>query len=102
MSVQFGPHRPGENGSSSKPWNYYTTKSDTGFVGLSNQGATCYMNSLLQTLYMTPEFRKALYKWEYVEEIEGPKEDSIPYQLQQLFGNLQLTNRSAVETKVYF
>lgn len=30
------------------------------FVGLSNQGATCYMNSLLQTLYMTPEVR-ALY-----------------------------------------
>jgi ubiquitin carboxyl-terminal hydrolase 47 len=35
------------------------------FVGLSNQGATCYMNSLLQTLYMTPEFRAALYKWNY-------------------------------------
>jgi ubiquitin carboxyl-terminal hydrolase 47 len=35
------------------------------YVGLSNQGATCYMNSLLQTLYMTPEFRTALYKWKY-------------------------------------
>lgn len=29
------------------------------FVGLSNQGATCYMNSLLQTLYMTPEVRSS-------------------------------------------
>ena len=32
------------------------------FVGLSNQGATCYMNSLLQTLFMTPDFRNELYK----------------------------------------
>ena len=33
------------------------------FAGLGNQGATCYMNSLLQALYMTPEFRKMLYAW---------------------------------------
>lgn len=31
------------------------------FVGLSNQGATCYMNSLLQTLYMTPEVCVCVY-----------------------------------------
>ncbi len=35
----------------------------SGFVGLVNQAMTCYLNSLLQTLYMTPEFRKALYRY---------------------------------------
>lgn len=28
-----------------------------GLCGISNQGATCYLNSLLQTLLLTPEFR---------------------------------------------
>lgn len=27
------------------------------FCGLRNQGATCYLNSLIQTLFLTPEFR---------------------------------------------
>jgi len=36
----------------------HDSKKETGFVGLKNQGATCYMNSLLQTLYHLPFFRK--------------------------------------------
>jgi len=36
-------------------------RSDTGYCGLVNQAMTCYLNSLLQTLFMTPEFRNALY-----------------------------------------
>ena len=30
------------------------------FVGLINQGATCYLNSLIQALFMTPDFRRGL------------------------------------------
>jgi ubiquitin carboxyl-terminal hydrolase 7 len=38
----------------------YDSKKETGFVGLKNQGATCYINSLLQTLYHLAYFRKVL------------------------------------------
>jgi len=51
---------------------------------------TCYLNSLLQALYMTPEFRNALYNWEYVDGSEKDETLSIPYQLQKLFLNLQV------------
>lgn len=33
---------------------------DIEFIGLKNQGCTCYMNSLLQVLYMCPQFREAI------------------------------------------
>jgi hypothetical protein len=36
----------------------YDSRKETGCVGLKNQGATCYMNSLLQYLYHLPYFRK--------------------------------------------
>ena len=36
-------------------------RASCGFVGLENQGATCYLNSLIQALYMTPELRNGLF-----------------------------------------
>ncbi|XP_074925956.1 ubiquitin carboxyl-terminal hydrolase 40-like [Chelonoidis abingdonii] len=33
----------------------------TKLSGIKNQGGTCYLNSLLQTLHFTPEFREALF-----------------------------------------
>ena len=32
-------------------------RNNTNLCGIYNQGATCYLNSLLQSLLMTPEFR---------------------------------------------
>ncbi|XP_028587052.2 ubiquitin carboxyl-terminal hydrolase 47 isoform X1 [Podarcis muralis] len=73
------------------------SKSETGYVGLVNQAMTCYLNSLLQTLFMTPEFRNALYRWEFEESEEDPV-TSIPYQLQRLFVLLQTSKKRAIET----
>lgn len=68
------------------------------YVGLVNQAMTCYLNSLLQALYMTPEFRNALYNWEYSDGSDKDQSTSIPYQLQKLFLSLQTSTKPAVET----
>ncbi|XP_060958514.1 ubiquitin C-terminal hydrolase 13 isoform X4 [Cannabis sativa] len=74
----------------------YDSKKETGYVGLKNQGATCYMNSLLQTLYHIPYFRKAVYHMPTTEN-DMPS-GSIPLALQSLFYKLQY-NDSSVATK---
>ena len=63
---------------------------DNPYIGLSNQGATCYMNSMLQTLFMTPDVREHIYSYRYDATRHGSKEYCIPYQLQRLFAKLQL------------
>ncbi|KAL0232047.1 hypothetical protein PCE1_003043 [Barthelona sp. PCE] len=70
-----------------------------GYLGLSNQGATCYMNSLIQTLYMTPELRTMVYNWKYVPDVHGVTESCIPFQLQRLFSRLQVSDHHSCETK---
>ncbi|XP_074565109.1 ubiquitin C-terminal hydrolase 13-like [Curcuma longa] len=74
----------------------YDSKKETGYVGLKNQGATCYMNSLLQTLYHIPYFRKAVYHMPTTEN-DMPSA-SIPLAMQSLFYKLQY-NDSSVATK---
>ncbi|XP_017258034.1 ubiquitin C-terminal hydrolase 13 isoform X2 [Daucus carota subsp. sativus] len=70
----------------------YDSKKMTGYVGLKNQGATCYMNSLLQFLYHIPYFRKAVYHMPTTEN-EIPS-GSIPLALQTLFFKLQYHDTS--------
>ena len=57
------------------------------------------MNSAIQTLYMTPEFRKSVYQWRYNPDIHGSKEFCIVYQLQKLFASLQMSCRDFVDTR---
>jgi hypothetical protein len=76
----------------------FTDKSPTGFCGLANQGATCYLNSLLQAMFMLEEFRSAVYAWEYRPAEHGDEERNVARQLQRLFAELQLSERCCVTT----
>ncbi|RZC81910.1 hypothetical protein C5167_044485 [Papaver somniferum] len=75
----------------------YDSRKETGYVGLKNQGATCYMNSLLQTLYHIPYFRKAVYHMPTTEN-NLASGSSIPLALQTLFYKLQY-KKDSVGTK---
>ena len=75
----------------------WDSKKLTGFVGLTNQGATCYMNSLLQTLYFTSELRKAVYCMP--TENDDPFK-SVPYALQRVFYDLQFSEKSVGTKKL--
>ncbi|XP_060066969.1 ubiquitin carboxyl-terminal hydrolase 40-like [Ylistrum balloti] len=76
-----------------------------GLAGIRNQGATCYLNSLLQTLFLTPEFREALFDLGDEElgkleerDVPGSKVRVIPIQLQKLFARLLLSDQQSVPT----
>lgn len=66
------------------------TSSLSTYVGLLNQGSTCYLNSLLQALYHLSRFRSVIYNIATQEEAPSPQAAmSIPMALQRLFCRLQ-------------
>ena len=69
------------------------------YVGLTNQGATCYLNSLVQGLYVCQELRESLYSFEYDPVLHGAEDSCVPLQLGRLFAELQLSTRHALTTR---
>ncbi|VDM76722.1 unnamed protein product [Strongylus vulgaris] len=70
----------------------WDSKKHAGHIGLKNQGATCYMNSILQTLYFTTKLRKpplfipvmqSFREYVQVEQLDGEnKYDAGVYGMQ--------------------
>ena len=67
-------------------------------VGLKNQGATCYLNCVLQLLYHLPIFRLAVFKTTS-DDVANEQKKNIFFQLQLLFKLMQTGEYSSATTR---
>jgi len=68
----------------------------TPYGGLKNEGATCYLNSVLQTVFHLPAFRRAIYATPTATVKPGQRMPVV-LALQRLFCRLQVEYRSLLQ-----
>ena len=75
------------------------------YLGIENHGATCYLNSLLQTLFHVREFRRIAFHFvnkitieDTEEEITAKATKSVAIQLAKVFVDLQNESSQPVNT----
>jgi len=79
----------------SHEWNsdpFSRDKNPSGYVGLKNLGATCYLNSLLQQLFFIRDIR------ERILGLENRHDSALLHELQVLFANLACSERRDYDT----
>ncbi|KAM9142889.1 ubiquitin carboxyl-terminal hydrolase 38 [Pangshura tecta] len=74
----------------------FSGKSETGKTGLVNLGNTCYMNSVIQALFMATDFRR------HVLSLNLNGCNSLMRKLQHLFAFLAHTQREAYAPRIFF
>ncbi|KAJ4363592.1 hypothetical protein N0V83_009888 [Neocucurbitaria cava] len=73
-------------------------RSSTGYVGLYNPRAICYMNSLLTQLFMNLNFRRFMLSLE-VQEASGSQK--LLFETQKLFTQMQLSFRRSTDPRSF-
>ena len=77
-------------------WDIEYNEMDKGkYVGLKNMTSTCYLNSIIQQLYMIPSLRETILK------IENPSKVNILYELQLLFSALKIYENSYYDPRSF-
>jgi ubiquitin C-terminal hydrolase len=72
-----------------------------GFCGLTNQGATCYMNSLLQQFFMCDKIREGVLAAEFDEDVQPDNVTSILKELKRAFTFLQNSESKSFNTTAF-
>ncbi|XP_075461958.1 ubiquitin carboxyl-terminal hydrolase 48 isoform X1 [Ascaphus truei] len=90
--------------------NFERRKKNT-FVGLTNLGATCYVNTFVQVWFLNMELRRALYLYENswsaekaeecIQEDKEYEPQTICEHLQYLFSLLQNSNRRYIDPSAF-
>lgn len=92
-------HRPGPH--SPYPWDYWPRddcRSECGYVGLTNLGATCYMASCIQHLFMMPQARELILA---VGQQEVLKHATTLHELQRMFAYLMESERKSYNPRSF-
>lgn len=72
------------------------------YVGLVNLGCTCYMNSLMQQLFMCPHFRNFICVANDQKRHTMPIDDNVLYHSKYLFANLIKNKMPTYNPIVFF
>ena len=72
-------------------WPHEEGRSNCGYVGLTNLGATCYMATCMQHLYMIPEARKSVLE---AQNIYSNRHEGTLYELKKMFAYLLVSKKS--------